>query len=88
MNYEIGQIVKSTAGRDLGNYFIVLDVDDTYLYLVDGKSRRLESPKKKKKKHVQVTNDTVPEIANKIINGNRLTNAEIRRGLKEAITED
>ena len=32
----------------------IKEVDDTYVYLVDGRIRTLVHPKKKKKKHVQI----------------------------------
>ena len=83
INYELGQIVKSIAGRDMEQYFIVVQVDEQYLYLVDGKSRRLEVPKKKKKKHVQITHGVAQGIADKLSNDDKLSNAEIRRSLKD-----
>lgn len=54
---SIGQLVKSKAGRDKGEVFIVLDiVDKNYALIVDGKLRRISNPKKKKIKHLQKTN--------------------------------
>jgi ribosomal protein L14E/L6E/L27E len=88
VNYELGQFVKSLAGRDSGEYFIVVMIDEQYLWLVNGKNRRLEEPKKKKKKHVQITHSVAQEIADKLNNDEKLTNAEIRRSLKEFLKED
>ncbi|MDO5301749.1 MAG: KOW domain-containing RNA-binding protein [Tissierellia bacterium] len=51
-----GQVVKSKAGRDQDQFFVVLDiVDEQYLMLVDGRRRTLSHPKKKKFKHVAFT---------------------------------
>ena len=50
--YQVGHIVCSTAGHDRGFFYIIADVDDTYVYLVDGKHRLVSKPKRKKKKHV------------------------------------
>ena len=83
VNYELGQIVKSQAGRDNGEYFIVIDMDEQYLWLVNGINRRLEAPKKKKKKHVQITHAVAQEIADKLDRDDKLSNAEIRRCLKD-----
>ena len=44
MDIQRADIVTSTAGRDRGKYFFVLDVEGEYLLLADGKTRRLESP--------------------------------------------
>ena len=52
MDIVRSNIVKSTAGRDEGDFFFVLDTQGEFLLLADGKSRRVEKPKKKKRKHV------------------------------------
>ena len=49
-----GMLAKSKAGHDKGKIYVIYDVDETYVYLVDGKIRVLENPKRKKRKHVQV----------------------------------
>ena len=54
--YELGMLAKSKAGHDAGHVYVILDVDDAYVYLVDGSIRTLDKPKKKKKKHVQIVN--------------------------------
>ena len=51
---ERGMLAKSKAGHDKGNIYVIYDVDDTYVYLIDGKIRKIENPKKKKIKHVQI----------------------------------
>ena len=56
MEIKIGSIVRSKAGRDKGRLFLVVDIKDGYIYVSDGKLRRVESPKKKKLKHLQGTN--------------------------------
>ena len=55
MTIETGTIVKSTAGRDKNGYFCVVELSDDYALIADGKSRKLESPKRKKLKHIQIT---------------------------------
>ena len=52
--YMKGMLARSKAGHDAGKVYVIIDVDDTYVYLADGRIRTLERPKKKKKKHVQV----------------------------------
>lgn len=67
---KIGQVVKSKAGRDKGIFFVVLEVlDSQYLLIVDGKVRRLNRPKKKKIKHLMMTNKFVDlESKSRIVN--------------------
>ena len=55
--YEIGMLAKSKAGHDAGHVYVILEIDDAYVYLVDGSVRTVERPKKKKKKHVQIINE-------------------------------
>jgi len=52
--YAAGMLVRSKAGHDTGKLYVIIDVDDTYVYLADGSIRTLDHLKKKKKKHVQV----------------------------------
>lgn len=52
--YKAGMLARSKAGHDTGKVYVIIEVDDTYVYLADGRIRTLERPKKKKKKHVQI----------------------------------
>ena len=57
MNLSTGQLVKSIAGHDKGSYFLIYQIiDDNYVMIVDGKSRKLEKPKLKKVKHLSKLN--------------------------------
>lgn len=47
-----GALVKSTQGREAGDVFLVLNDEEDYAYLVNGKTRTLLQPKKKNKKHL------------------------------------
>ena len=46
---ETGMLAKSKAGHDKGQVYVIYGLDETYVYLVDGKIRTIEKPKKKKK---------------------------------------
>lgn len=52
-NY-IGMPARSTAGHDREKIYVIIAEDAAYVYLVDGKVRTLDKPKKKKKKHIQI----------------------------------
>ena len=52
--YEIGMLARSKAGHDKGHVYVIYNIEEAYVYLVDGNIRTLEHPKKKKKKHVQI----------------------------------
>ena len=84
---SVGQIVFSKAGRDKGNYFIVIDYKAPYVFLCDGKLRRLENPKKKKDKHIQTTNFIDTELKVVLENQHRVNNADIRKTLSHFFEE-
>ena len=75
MDFVKGLVVRSAAGRDKGGFFTVLETDAQYAIICDGKRRSLIHPKKKKTKHLFVTNTVLPE-------GSMQTNREIRCALK------
>ena len=81
MDVARSDVVRSCAGRDKGQLFYVIDVDEQYVYLADGKSRKLEKPKRKKRKHVQAAFQTESRIAEKIRNGEKVLNSELRKEL-------
>lgn len=49
-----GMLARSIAGHDKDNVYVIKNVEDAYIYLVDGNIRPLNKPKKKKEKHVQI----------------------------------
>lgn len=52
--FKIGMLARSKAGHDFEKVYVIVDADQTYVYLTDGDLRPLDKPKKKKKKHVQI----------------------------------
>ena len=50
--FETGMMARSKSGHDAGKVYVITKVEEAYVYLVDGKVRTLDKPKKKKKKHV------------------------------------
>lgn len=79
----IGRIVYSKAGRDSGKAFIIFDiVDENYVKIIDGDLRRIENPKRKKIKHLNITNEVVEELKYLIISKKNFSNAAIRKYLE------
>ncbi|MBR5773294.1 MAG: KOW domain-containing RNA-binding protein [Clostridia bacterium] len=52
---EQGCVVRSKAGHDKGEFFVVVKDEGSFVLLCNGKERKLESPKKKNKRHVALT---------------------------------
>ncbi|MGM9521944.1 MAG: hypothetical protein ACI3VB_05640 [Oscillospiraceae bacterium] len=74
-------VVMSVRGRDSGELFYVMQSDGEYALIVNGRDRRLEKPKKKKLKHLQFVESGEGRAAQKLREGERLANSEIRREL-------
>jgi len=74
----LNRVVYSKCGRDKGKLFVVMDIQDEYLYLVDGKLRTLNKPKRKKVKHIQPTN----YVCDLTTDGRALQDADIRKHLR------
>ena len=83
MDIARSDIVRSAAGRDEGKLFFVLAVEEDYLLLADGRLRKLESPKRKKRKHARFQAHSDCRVAEKIRSGEKFTNSELRRTLAQ-----
>ena len=55
MELRKGQIVKSVKGHDKGDLLMIADFDEKRVLLCDGKQRKLNKPKVKNLKHVELT---------------------------------
>lgn len=79
---ELGRVVKANAGREKGNLFIIVGIiSKDYVLIADGEKRRLASPKKKKIKHLDFRPEVMELIANKILEGKKVFDAEIKSAL-------
>jgi ribosomal protein L14E/L6E/L27E len=70
-----GSVVMAEAGRDGGKFFAVVEADEKYCLIADGKSRKLISPKRKNIKHIRVTDS--------MIDLNDITDKKLRNMLKQ-----
>ncbi len=52
MKFCEGELVICNAGREKNRLLCVKDFDEKYVYLCDGKERKLDNPKRKNPKHV------------------------------------
>ena len=78
---SIADVVISLNGRDAGKRFIVIGTEDVYSLIADGKGRRYEKPKRKKNKHLKFEGKADSFITGKLMEGEKITNNEIRRFL-------
>ncbi len=50
---EKGEIVRSLQGHDKDRLYVVIGVANDFAYVVDGKYRKKDKPKKKRIKHIK-----------------------------------
>ena len=63
-----GAVVKSTYGRDKNKIYIIKSVDNNLAYLINGRERPIECPKKKNFKHLQLLNKSSGIDVNNVVN--------------------
>lgn len=71
-----GKIVCSRAGRDKGNFMVVIGEEKEFVFVCDGKERPLDKPKRKNRKHLAVTRGILKEEQ-------YLSNKSLRKALAE-----
>ena len=74
------EFAKSLSGHDRNQIYLVKEKDDNYVFLVNGTTKPLASPKKKSLKHVQLIKNIPIEIK-EILSGS-LTDLEVKRAVK------
>ena len=83
MKITEGLVVKSKAGRDKGDLFIVIRTEGEFLYIANGNLRKVDRPKKKKLKHLEVTDFVSEFVKNRLETLGKVTNQELRNALAE-----
>lgn len=81
MELSKSDIVLSLAGRDMGMLFYVIDTDGVYVFLANGKERKLERLKRKNSRHVRKVLRPDSTVAAKLRSGEQVLNSELRRDL-------
>lgn len=80
----LGQVIRSTAGRDKGRFLLVVKkIDSQYVKISDGDTRKIENAKKKKIKHLAKTHHIIFPINKKLENGQKINNTEIQKSLNK-----
>ena len=78
-----GRVVLSTQGRDAGRYFVVMSVlDEQFVLMADGLTRKIAHPKKKKVKHLR-PKPIVVNVDGATLPNKHLQDSDLRRALAE-----
>ncbi len=81
--YVIGRMVVSTQGHDKGRWFLVVQiVDDRYVMIADGETRKMAHPKKKQLKHLRTVPYAVPEAVSTAQVGAGTADSAVRKAIK------
>ncbi len=79
----LGEVVFSLSGRDAGRFYLVTEIiDDEYVSIVDGNLRRVDSPKKKKIKHLKTEGVVIDKIREKLEQDKKIFDAEVKSALR------
>ena len=85
-------IVLSLTGRDRGQLMLVVAEEGDFLLLANGRARRAENPKRKRRKHVSLQGPCDERTRLKLQSESRLTNSEgarpLDRGRERKLTEE
>lgn len=80
---------RSKAGHDKGRMYLIVREEEDFFYLSDGRSRGIENPKKKRKKHLQIIKTGIDELlAEKLKNNRTIYNEEIKFAIKIRVNEE
>ncbi len=83
---SIGDLCISTAGRDKGRVFLVVEVNGKIAFVVDGKVRKVTAPKKKNIKHLKSL-DAKPQVgvALKIHDNVAVGNLTVKKAISDSV---
>lgn len=85
----INQIVRSLSGHDAGQLYLVLNIEGNKAYLADGRLKKVDRPKMKNIKHLELLDgsDAAYSLHNicknkQMINTSDIKDEDIRRVIK------
>ena len=80
----VGDIVKSTCGRDKDGVFLVVSVEGERVFIADGKIRKISSLKKKNLKHLEILIPQADEeFADRIVRNVPTSNERLKKRIAE-----
>lgn len=80
--FKKGMLARSKAGHDAGKLYVLIQADDEYVYLADGRIRTLDRLKKKRRKHIQIQYEIPEPLSQVLEQGLKLQDEHIKRAIK------
>ena len=85
----IGYFAISLAGHDKGQMYLIVGEEKDILFLADGNNRKMDHPKKTKKKHLQIIKKNADAVlTEKIKKKQTVYNEEIKLAIKNRKKEE
>lgn len=56
------EFAKSLSGHDSSQIYLIANSDEKFVYLVNGTTKTLDTPKKKSRKHIQLIKNLPKEV--------------------------
>ena len=74
------EFAKSLSGHDTNQIYLVANSDEKFVYLVNGTTKTLKTPKKKSRKHIQIIKNLPQEVMDCFLQ--EVTDITIKRAIK------
>ncbi len=84
----IGNFAYSKAGHDKKELYVIVAEDEDFVYLSDGRLKKIAHPKKKNKKHIQEIKAADDTVRSRLIAGQAVRDEEIKRAIKIYLSKE
>ena len=74
------RLAKSLCGHDKNEIYVVYREENDFVYLINGKTKTIEKPKRKKQRHIQIIKNLPEEIIEMV--SQKLTNETAKKIIK------
>lgn len=87
--FQVGEIVKSTAGRDKGSYYLVIaQKAEKRIKVVDGIKRKFNNPKYKNSRHLESTGHISARFLQWSAGKKRVRSEDVRLIIKDYLSNE
>ena len=77
------RLAKSLCGHDKNEIYVVYREENDFVYLINGKTKTIEKPKRKKQRHIQIIKNLPEEIIEMV--SQELTNETTKKIIKHYV---
>ncbi len=77
------RLAKSLRGHDKNEIYVVYREENDFVYLINGKTKTIEKPKRKKQRHIQIIKNLPEEIIEMV--SQELTNETAKKIIKHYV---